>query len=506
MTSLSTCNNGNSSLSEVETVSQFLFTDDDFENKDFHAASFVAKYRRATSLDSLRSQLRLYCQSLKDQLYNIINRDYKDFITIATKLEGVDNRVDHLRKPLIELRMDLTVLHDTMVSNLHAISAKIQQRREIANRRRLVQSSLACMTKLTSVEEVLNIKDSSSSNEAVTRSNSIDKNKYAHSRPKLSRRALMNSAQSKSEVGPERLELYQCSELERASMVLAEAHQHLCDEKKNVFVNTPSKSNTSAMRRTLELRAKNIHSALLARLEFCCKVLMTSTTAGKSVPTNTSTLAHHRNELVAMSPCRRRSLGHLIRGVVELSNGWMVENLVSELFAIPAIKQNLTQGRVDGSLGRGSFSGLGDCLMQVVHVIKLQVSDALVLVEELLSQQFQTWKDCPPIDLVVNGVWVPVLNTLKKNYSGMFSSGMADVFHSCYNATHQFIEALCEICGPQWKDSITKRLKSHQSYVDFKVLWKMDLYFQVVYMMMIVLIVKSSLRYLSVFSFVLNKY
>lgn len=65
------------------------------------------------------------------QLYNIINRDYKDFITIATKvqsstfplfhsyyeiqLEGVDIRVEHLRKPLVDLRMDLTLLNDTMV-------------------------------------------------------------------------------------------------------------------------------------------------------------------------------------------------------------------------------------------------------------------------------------------------------------------------------------------------------------------------------------------------------
>jgi hypothetical protein len=56
------------------------------EDENFHAASFVAKYRRVTSLESLRDQLRLYCDALKQQLYGIINRDYKDFITIATKV------------------------------------------------------------------------------------------------------------------------------------------------------------------------------------------------------------------------------------------------------------------------------------------------------------------------------------------------------------------------------------------------------------------------------------
>ena len=65
---------------------EHIFSDSEFEDDKFHAASFVAKHRRVTSLDSLRDQLRTYCGALKQQLYSIINRDYKDFITIATKV------------------------------------------------------------------------------------------------------------------------------------------------------------------------------------------------------------------------------------------------------------------------------------------------------------------------------------------------------------------------------------------------------------------------------------
>ena len=65
---------------------QFIFKESEFEADDFRSAAFVAKYRRVTSLDFLRDQLRLYCETLKNQLYSIINRDYKDFITIATKV------------------------------------------------------------------------------------------------------------------------------------------------------------------------------------------------------------------------------------------------------------------------------------------------------------------------------------------------------------------------------------------------------------------------------------
>lgn len=50
-------------------------------------ATFVSQYRRVSySLESLKEQLLLYSEALKQQLFVIINRDYKDFITITTKV------------------------------------------------------------------------------------------------------------------------------------------------------------------------------------------------------------------------------------------------------------------------------------------------------------------------------------------------------------------------------------------------------------------------------------
>jgi uncharacterized BrkB/YihY/UPF0761 family membrane protein len=65
---------------------QFIFKENEFEDESFVAAAFVAKYRKVSSLESLKDQLMQYSNALKQQLYNIINRDYKDFITISTKV------------------------------------------------------------------------------------------------------------------------------------------------------------------------------------------------------------------------------------------------------------------------------------------------------------------------------------------------------------------------------------------------------------------------------------
>jgi len=55
----------------------------------FHPSAFVGKYRRVGfSLEELREQLQAYGANLKQQLFVIINRDYKDFITIATSVNS----------------------------------------------------------------------------------------------------------------------------------------------------------------------------------------------------------------------------------------------------------------------------------------------------------------------------------------------------------------------------------------------------------------------------------
>jgi hypothetical protein len=75
-----------STNSTVEEENIFLFRENEFEDDSFDDASFVAKYRRVITLESLREQLIAYNASVKKELYSIINRDYKDFITISTKV------------------------------------------------------------------------------------------------------------------------------------------------------------------------------------------------------------------------------------------------------------------------------------------------------------------------------------------------------------------------------------------------------------------------------------
>lgn len=65
---------------------EYLFREEDFNDDNFSGPQFVAKYRKVTTLESLREQLVSYSNNIRKQLYEIINRDYQDFINITTKV------------------------------------------------------------------------------------------------------------------------------------------------------------------------------------------------------------------------------------------------------------------------------------------------------------------------------------------------------------------------------------------------------------------------------------
>lgn len=99
----------------MSSTTELLFLEEDFELEHFDDAEFVAKYRKVITLESLREQLVEYSGNVRNELYAIINRDYKDFITISTKLDGLDTRLELIQKPLFDLQMNVSSLHNCVV-------------------------------------------------------------------------------------------------------------------------------------------------------------------------------------------------------------------------------------------------------------------------------------------------------------------------------------------------------------------------------------------------------
>jgi conserved oligomeric Golgi complex subunit 2 len=65
--------------------------------------------RSHTSLPDLRSELRDYLSSLKEELVKLINDDYEAFISLSTDLRGEGTRLERLKYPLVMLKSEILV-------------------------------------------------------------------------------------------------------------------------------------------------------------------------------------------------------------------------------------------------------------------------------------------------------------------------------------------------------------------------------------------------------------
>ena len=76
--------------------------------EEFNVEDFLLS-RSYTSLPDLRSELREYLASLKEELVKLINDDYEAFISLSTDLRDEGTRLDRLKQPLNGIRGQILV-------------------------------------------------------------------------------------------------------------------------------------------------------------------------------------------------------------------------------------------------------------------------------------------------------------------------------------------------------------------------------------------------------------
>ena len=85
-------------------------------------------------------ELKQYRDELNKSLYVIINRHYKDFISITSKLDGVDSRVhQHMTIPLLEIIDEIKAIYTTLHSYTVQMRQKIRQKQNIQQQKRVLK-------------------------------------------------------------------------------------------------------------------------------------------------------------------------------------------------------------------------------------------------------------------------------------------------------------------------------------------------------------------------------
>lgn len=124
--------------------STLSFSKDDFARADFKVDEFIAKHRRSgIPLETLKVDLGLYLEVLEVAMYDLINRDYQDFVSLSSNLVGLDAAIEDLANPLDTLRQDVAEIQGKMRETLQMMNEVVTERNTLREKRVLMERFLA---------------------------------------------------------------------------------------------------------------------------------------------------------------------------------------------------------------------------------------------------------------------------------------------------------------------------------------------------------------------------
>ena len=132
-----------------------------FLSEPFEASTFLLT-RKHVNLDDLRSELRSYLTSLRQQLVSIINSDYEDFINLGgSHLLGSEDQMSYrMRKPLEGISREIKEAMDELLGVKLSLESRLARRDDVRNRKATCRKMLGINEQIQKVEEMLLISSS----------------------------------------------------------------------------------------------------------------------------------------------------------------------------------------------------------------------------------------------------------------------------------------------------------------------------------------------------------
>lgn len=162
------------------------------------------------------------------------------------------------------------------------------------------------------------------------------------------------------------------------------------------------------------------------------------------------------------------TLSYLLRAYVLLHKSHIPEEMIGRLLVQPFAEENLTRGKLDGRV-RGSCEGLPQIYESILDFITSKFAGTLAL------SVCQGEAKCS-VDILGNAIWKPLQEILSSKHGVIFQAADPERFHQSYTISMRFLADIEErFCK---SDVMKTRFRSHESVLEFKEKWNIDVYFQ----------------------------
>jgi hypothetical protein len=99
---------------------------------DFDPATFLSSLvNRHQTLDDLQAELRELSQSLNQELFDLVNENYQDFLSLGTALKGGEEKVEQVRTALLSFQRDIQAIRDQFSARAAEIRSLIDDKKSL---------------------------------------------------------------------------------------------------------------------------------------------------------------------------------------------------------------------------------------------------------------------------------------------------------------------------------------------------------------------------------------
>ncbi|GAB7342816.1 hypothetical protein MBLNU457_g0945t1 [Dothideomycetes sp. NU457] len=127
---------------------------------DFSPQSYLSTLRnRHQTLEDLRSDLRSRVQDLSKELFDLVNSEYEDFLTVGSTLAGGEDRVEEVRVGVLGFRREVEGIRDKVRERAGEVKEFLDERKEVRTDVGLGRRLLDVDAKLAELEGRLGVDD-----------------------------------------------------------------------------------------------------------------------------------------------------------------------------------------------------------------------------------------------------------------------------------------------------------------------------------------------------------
>ncbi|TDH70851.1 hypothetical protein CCR75_001227 [Bremia lactucae] len=412
-------------------LGKYCFNEEAFSEEVFEVGSFLESCRARSSMETIHQDLKHFQAALENQLVAIINQDYAEFLQLSSKLKGVDEAVSSVRAPILEMIERVDNVQHTMSALNSKIQKQLLMADELQQQEKSLKISIWISQKLLLLEDLLDAELPMTSDKVeLNHCISADLEDSGDEEFENFERIKKTISSTNAVEG--------CAKLERAAQIFVQldlefmkaAHLGTNQEKKRLFA---------------------VEEALLHRLE--------TEFATEIIPDTFYTRDHTINA---------EAVNYLLRAYVLINKSHIPEEMFCRLLVQPFAEEKLTRGTLDGR-NRGSCEGLSQIYESILEFITSKFEAVLAL------SICQGESKCS-VDILGNAIWKPIQKLLSSKHEIIFQAADPKRFHQSYTISMRFLRNIEErFCK---SENMKSRFRSHESVVEFKEKWNIDIYFQ----------------------------